>query len=85
MSEENRKSDVLDELPMWVVTDHPSDFPQFYVARKNVWDGNDRYVPTGEMILRATREEIAEEMEAMGLVFVARSDLDDPVILGTWL
>lgn len=79
-------TDALSELPMWVVTRFPSDYPQHYVARLNRWDeASKAYYPTGEMILRKTREEIDLVMFAKGLTFLPRHPQDEPVILGTWL
>lgn len=67
---------------MWVVYDHPLDFPHTFVARR--FSG---VTPTGETIededLIELRHKIRRKMP-MGLRFT-RADDDDPCIAEVWL
>jgi len=72
------------ELPMWVVYDHPSDYPQHFVARQHVV-GSAGQQPTDRMMVSSTLESVRVALANMGLVCITRSDEDDPVIVETWL
>jgi hypothetical protein len=77
-------SPAAGELPIWVVYDHPSDYPEQYVARQHIVSGDgDR--PTGSFVATKVLDDIRELMIKLGLVCITRSDEDDPVILETWL
>lgn len=67
-------------LPVWVVYDHPRDWPDYYVAR--CWMGEQ---PTGDMILSMDLDMLRSSLESRGLVHLDRMDGDDPAILETWL
>jgi len=69
-----------DNLIMWVVYDHPSDFPDYYVARK--WIMED---PTGEIIMATTLQGVEDKLRDWGLTCMTRMDEDDPKILSVWL
>lgn len=66
---------------MWVVYDHPSDFPNKYVARKR----DDLGIPTNDIIVTTTLDEMRSMMTMKGLTCITRSEDDDPVIVETWL
>lgn len=72
------------DLAMWVVYDHPKDFPDQYVARQHVVGiaGNR---PTGRTMGSDRLERVRAALENLGLVCIARSEKDDPVIIETWL
>ena len=74
---------LRDRLPMFVITDHPSDWPEFFVARLFLT------LPQLELqqmaIMDHSLERLQETMQALGLVKLMRSPGDDPVILETWL
>jgi hypothetical protein len=70
-------------LRMWVIYDHPRDFPSTYVARLWLVDGKPR--PTGEFMVDADVERLRDVMQEMGLVKLMRADADDPVVMETWL
>jgi hypothetical protein len=72
------------ELPMWVVYDHPSDYPEHYVARQHIV-GIDGEEPTDRMMASFTLDSIRTELADLGLICVTRSEGDDPVIVETWL
>lgn len=69
-----------DGLPVWVIYDHPLDYPDCFVAR--LWVGE---VATGETIASTDIEVLRDAMERMGLVKLLPMQGDDPVILETWL
>jgi hypothetical protein len=71
-------------LPMFVVYDHPRDYPNVYVARAHL-TGKGRAEPTPFAIMDGSLDTIQTTMEALGLVKLDRSPQDDPVILETWI
>jgi hypothetical protein len=69
---------------MWVIYDHPSDYPQGFVAR--LW----LITPECEQRTETLRQEgnLAAMREGFlrdGLSCLARHPEDDPVIVETWL
>lgn len=70
---------------MWVIYDHPSDFPDVFIARR--WDPTYvGFMPTEQIITGATLEEVRMEInKAHGLCLVPREPLDDPKIVEVWL
>ena len=69
---------------MWVVYDHPSDYPEHYVARQHVvGTGGDE--ATDRVLASPTLESLRVALAEIGLVCLTRSDEDDPVIVETWL
>lgn len=67
-------------IDIWVVYDHPTDFPDHYVAR--LWRGE---TPTTIGIIDRDLERLRDRLEGMGLVKLMPQEGDDPVILETWL
>lgn len=67
-------------LPIWVVYDHPLDWPDHYVAR--LWVGER---PTGDMVLTFSLDALREHLADQGFVRLDRNKEDDPVIVETWL
>jgi hypothetical protein len=67
----------------WTVYDHPSDYPDGFVARR--WIATTHAVlPTGEMFVADTLNEIRDLLPP-GLTMFPRMEEDDPVILEVWL
>lgn len=66
--------------PIWVVYDHPKDYPKHYVAR--YWNGWEK---TDEIMLSFKLELLQLDLSSMGLVQLSRSDKDDPCIVEVWL
>lgn len=75
--------ELRDSLPMFTVTDHPTDFPDFFVARLHLTRPEPH--ATAFAIMDRDLDRLRETLEALGLVKLARSPEDDPVILETWL
>jgi hypothetical protein len=81
------RNSTLEELPMWVVYDHPIDFPNSYVARLHQWDEQAKaYVasPT-EMMVAADVDLIRRELFSLGFHKLDRHPDDLPVIMETWV
>lgn len=72
------------DLPLWVVYDHPKDFPDQYVARQHVV-GIAGQQPTDRTMAHADIESIRTALRNLGLVRLNRHPTDDPVILEVWL
>lgn len=71
-------------LVMWTVYDHPTDFPNNYVARKFMVTKG-RAIATEEIILCPDLEALREQLEQLGLVPLKRDPHDDAKIVETWL
>jgi len=71
-----------DHLPMWVITKHPRDFPDDYVARLHMTLPVD--VPISIHLRRATLDELRAALPR-GLHRIERDPADDPVIVEVWL
>jgi hypothetical protein len=71
---------AANDLTIWVVYDHPKDYPTSYVARRFVGEQ-----PTGAAFVSQDLERLRDIMEGMDLVKLMRMPGDDPVILETWL
>jgi hypothetical protein len=78
------------DLTMWVITDHPRDFPEVYVARRF------SLRPGGGLAVGTTSEDVwtspgltplrmvMQHIEGMS-GFFSRSPEDDPVVVETWI
>jgi len=65
---------------MWVIYDHPSDYPNSFVAREFVLDK-----PTENFIAIANLDELRGHFLEIGLTCITRSPEDEPQIVETWL
>lgn len=74
----------MTDLIMWTIYDHPSDYPNVYVARE--WcilpSGHQ---PTGNVIRCAVLEPLREQMRNAGRICLDRDERDDPVIVESWI
>jgi hypothetical protein len=70
-------------LEMWVVYDHPKDFPSFFVARK--WTVEHEAVRTLQLILSVNYSSIEATMKQFGLTRLNRSEGDDEKIKEMWI
>lgn len=69
------------KVPVIVVYEHPSDYPEYYVARIFNVDK-----PTDTIMLKDTLEEIQEDVRNnTNMMFMLRGAEDDPCIVGVWL
>lgn len=73
----------MNALVMWVIYDHPSDFPEHFVARR--WVGES---PTTDHVLADSLEDVRTKV-ATRFAFVPsmlpRFENDDPKIVEVWL
>lgn len=68
-------------VPIWVVYDHPRDFPSNYVAR--LWLNDQR---TDTLMICPDLDRLRAEINRRGATAkLLPSEGDDPVILETWL
>jgi len=67
-------------LPIWVVYDHPADFPYSFVAR--LWIGEQ---PTEVFMCTPDLNELRTWLLEMGLVKLMPMPGDNPRIMETWL
>lgn len=70
-------------LDIWVAYQSPKDFPGVFVARRQVAMSG-RVLVTDDVLTAGTLRELAH-LVPVGLVWLARSEDDDPTILGCWL
>jgi hypothetical protein len=73
-----------DALSIWVVYDHPTDWPDWFVARRHVAYGPEAG-PTADMILDRDLDHLRQDMEQRGLFRLHRFPEDDAKIVETWL
>jgi len=72
-----------ESFSMWTVYDHPEDFPHSFVARR--WEISAKGCrPTQNFIVGPSLESVRACLPP-DLAPVARSELDDPCIVETWL
>jgi hypothetical protein len=67
-----------------VIYDHPTDFPDSFVARRHIAYGPDAG-PTAEVMRSNSLNALQEEMERRGLIRLDRYAADAPCIVETWL
>jgi hypothetical protein len=74
---------MTNDLPLWVIYDHPTDHPQFYVARK--WlVGRGKYEATGDIRVGITLDEVRRKI-GPGKARLDRHVTDDPKIIEVWI
>jgi hypothetical protein len=70
-----------DALDMWVIYEHPKDYPDKFVAR--LWKITKVDVPTGTFFLGETQTEVEAKLPP-GLFWMPRHENDDACIIGVW-
>jgi len=71
-----------EHLPMWVITERPTDYPDDYVARLHM----SLPVPVAtHVMLRRPTIEALRDLLPFGLVKLDRHEMDDPAIVEVWL
>lgn len=80
---EQREEEQSQALSMWVIYDHPSDWPDFFVARRWLFASIAR--ATGEVLLCEGIDEMRRQLAGRGLARIERSEADDPTIREVWL
>lgn len=74
---------MSEDLPLWTVYDHPSDYPEHYVARQYTI-GIAGAHPTNRVMASESLDAIRVAMTNTGLVCITRSENDDPTIVEVW-
>jgi hypothetical protein len=76
---------VDDVLPLYVVYDHPADYPDYYIVRVHYAqrDGSIRVNSKANAFKELSRARAW--CAQLGLICLARHPLDDPVIVETWI
>jgi hypothetical protein len=71
-----------DGLKLWTVYDHPTDFPEWFVAR--LFEARDGEAVATGLILRAKTLDAVRDLLPPGLILLLRSPEDDPCVVETW-
>lgn len=76
---------MSDPLYMWTIYDHPSDYPNCFVARQWKISAGET-TQTGSFVVAPTLDMLRHCMLAdLHLACIARSPEDDPKIVESWL
>jgi hypothetical protein len=73
-----------DSLSMWIVYDHPKDFPDGFIARRHEATADGPH-PTGDMMKATSLEPLRLALASEGLTRMTRDPDDDPKIVEVWL
>jgi hypothetical protein len=73
-----------DALSIWVIYDHPRDFPDRFIARRHVVTGSAQG-PTEDIVADKSLKQLRRVMESRFLTKLDRHPSDDPTIIETWL
>ena len=72
-----------ERLPLWTVYNHPTDHPNYFVARMFMTLPEAEATPV--CLLSDALEPIQAQLAALGLTKLMRHPNDDPKIMETWL
>lgn len=72
-------------MTMWTIYDHPTDFPDYYVAREYKISVDNTHGPTDNFIKALDLDLLRAKMHIKGLTPLARDPSDDPKIIETWI
>lgn len=77
-------------MTMWVIYDHPADFPDAWVALQWVFEvgkgaADNTYKPSSIILIAQKLDTLRAKMLELGLVSLARDPSDDPCIVEAWL
>lgn len=75
---------MSEDLAIWTVYDHPTDHPEFFIARKSLVTAKGA-VMTDETLHSISLETLQSEMRHRGLRRMAPHPSDDPVIVEVWM
>jgi hypothetical protein len=76
-------NDNRDRLPMFVIYDHPADYPKHFVAR--MWFTLPQEQCLNVVLRSPELESLQDLMATWGLTKLQRFGADDPAIVETWL
>ena len=69
----------------WTIYDHPSDYPDVFIARKWIARRDGTVEATPSIVTSKDIMRLRAEMMQMGLVKMMRSPGDDPKIMEVWI
>lgn len=72
-------------MTMWTIFDHPTDFPDHYVARENILRNDNTYGPSENFIQSTDLEVVREQLLHMGKTPIPRDPSDQANIIETWI
>lgn len=77
-------------MVMWVIYDHPSDYPDAWVARQWVFEvgagaADSSYKPSSILLTAQKLDTLRAKMLERGYVCLQRDPNDDPKIVEAWL
>ena len=75
---------MADAPSMWKIYDHPSDFPDEFVAQRWVLGGEDPG-PSEDRVTSHNLDLLRSEMAARGLIRRDRTEGDDPAVIEVWV
>ena len=75
---------MADALTIWTVYDHPSDFPNGFIARRFEVDATGAR-PTDDVMRSADLQPLRNILLDKGLTCLARNENDEPQIVESWL
>lgn len=71
-------------LSVWTVYDHPSDYPEGFVARRHEAYTDDTVAATADAVFAPTLAGVRAKLPPH-LTLIARSPDDDPKIVESWI
>lgn len=72
-------------LGIWTIYDHPTDFPDYFIARKWIIGGKiDEPQATDEILMDKDLDQLRAKLP-VGLYCMPRNAMDDSVIIETWV
>jgi hypothetical protein len=72
----------MSDFILWVIYDHPIDFPDYYIARK--WDYQ-KNIPTDEIMKSTSLKWMQDHFSKMGFCRIPRDNSDDLKIIESWI
>jgi hypothetical protein len=72
-------------MDSWTIYDHPTDYPDCFVARRFELGKGPEPVPTAEVVTSPDIEPLRRRFMRSGLVRFRRAPSDDSKIVETWM
>jgi hypothetical protein len=85
MADQPHELRLHERLPMWIVYDHPLDYPDGFIAR--LWVSLPQPAPTTETLTASTLEELRNKIRkrAPWMSLLTRRPEDEPQVVEVWL
>jgi hypothetical protein len=72
-------------MNLWTVYDHPTDYPNSFVARRGIVSEGGEFKQTDDVIVSNSLDEIRTQLRGRGLAYLPRNPKDEPQIVEVWL